>query len=385
MALYSATVHALAVGQGMGYVLEVTEGWDTVFLGLFDFGSINTAKDDQTIEQSARYLAALIRGNRNCLNSLVISHQDEDHHNLLSLIDEKDITIDHYFFGGASDSPPYQFTKATVKEGPYGLCNWTIPIPFVQYPNIRNTIVELFNIACLSVEKYNQYYEKELDVPDLINQSSSVVLAKVLVRHEKEQKDIFAYFLFPGDATVETIYYIVDELQWSSYMEKDKCHFLSVPHHGASATLLGYFEETAPSSRRDFEVFEALLKDIHPLSAHVSAGYDNQFGHPRSEIKDIIITHINRTSGLLTSTHSIYYNKDNSFQTSEIDDPFYTSVSRNEHEDVCYFNHTYQVNFIGDMTISSEQACIMEPAPQQGKIAVRREISREWKDHQHEH
>lgn len=382
MALYSATVHALAVGQGMGYVLEVTEGWETVFLGLFDFGSINTAKDAQAIEQSARYLASLIRGNKNRLNSLVISHQDEDHHNLLSLIDNEDIIIDHYFYGGASGTPPYTFTQANVKEEPYGLCNWAIPVPFVQSPNIRNTIVELFNIACLSVEKYNSFYETELDVPDLINQSSSVVLAKVLVCREKGKKDIFAYFLFPGDATVETIYYIVDELQWHSYINNGKCHLLSVPHHGASATLLGYFEETDPSSRRDFEVFESLLRDIHPLSAHVSAGYDNQFGHPRSEIKDIIIKHINRTSGFSTSTHSIYYNKDNSFQTSEIDAPFYTSVSRNEHEDVCYFNHTYQVSCTGHMSISSEQACIMEPAPEQEKTAVRREIPREWKDRQ---
>ncbi|WPX41180.1 hypothetical protein QET93_003560 [Akkermansia sp. N21116] len=382
MALYSATVHALAVGQGMGYVLEVTEGWETVFLGLFDFGSINTAKDAQAIEQSARYLASLIRGNKNRLNSLVISHQDEDHHNLLSLIDNEDIIIDHYFYGGASGAPPYTFTQANVKKGPYGLCNWTIPLPFVGYPDKGIRIVELFNIICLSVEKYNQYYDEKLAVPDLINQSSSVVLAKVLVRREKGKKDIYAYFLFPGDATVETIYYIVDELRWFPFLNYDKCHFLSVPHHGASATLLGHFTETAPASQRDFEVFEAFLRDLHPFSAHVSAGYDNQFGHPRSEIKDLVIKHLNRTSGLLRRTHSIYYQKGSSFQTSEIDAPFYTSVSRNEHQDVCYFNQTYHVDFTGRITISSEQACIMEPALQQGKIAARREIPREWKDRQ---
>lgn len=80
------------------------------------------------------------------------------------------------------------------------------------------------------------------------------------------------WIVLPGDATGDTMWYFVNELWDDQNMPKGA--YMTAPHHGSNVTTI-----TKVFGDED-DLLEGYLRTVEPNEIIISAGYENNFGHP---------------------------------------------------------------------------------------------------------
>jgi beta-lactamase superfamily II metal-dependent hydrolase len=143
--------------------------------------------------------------------------------------------------------------------------------------------------------------------------------------------------LYPGDATVHTMYYMLMNNLTST---SQNCILLA-PHHG-SGTTSGIADKNGPGD--SWEVLEGFLKNIHPRGIFISAGLNNRHGHPNLSF---VLKAVGALFTQKTDLHYIYYNTqlsgntERDYQMTNAIIPLYTTVSYNKDEQIEYMSYSF--------------------------------------------
>lgn len=272
----SFKVTLLAVGQGTCNMIEEYDDAGSLSnLILIDCGGdgiVNQHVRDciriicEAMEKRAR--ASGGAENDKYLDLLVLSHQDMDHHSIIKYILENRIEGENYSIGKF-------YTPDNSRVG--RLCD--------SYVTCVRLIEEIAGSKCVFVDG-SAYYERMVPLENYIyrtnymgldclyanavgsnkkNAVSAVIELEVCLGVGNVER-----FLFPGDATRETMEAILDVELLESYWTM--C--MAAPHHGSIVTC-------DEKSLNDF------LTKMNVAGMVVSAGKNNTHGHPHRAFMDI--------------------------------------------------------------------------------------------------
>jgi len=148
---------------------------------------------------------------------------------------------------------------------------------------------------------------------------------------KKEEK-----FLFPGDATVKTMY--------EFYNEHSDCptelKLMCAPHHGSDITSTGYLFVQYEDDEEAHDVLFEYLKLCNPQYHIISSGYKNPYLHPGRVYIDCAQqrgTHQKKKM----EQHFIYCAKDSELPFFEIFEPIFTTVTLDENNWPIYISYKY--------------------------------------------
>lgn len=261
----------LAVGQGMSNLIEeYDDAGSLIQLILIDCGG--DSFEEEHVQDSAWIILDAMRrraevqegGYDRYLDLLILSHQDEDHHNIINCM------------LGELQQRGQSFRVEMYWHFDENCCK-----PSGDYEGFKKRILDVAEDdgALCDGSAYENgelaYYIYESDNMQLIriyanarggNPNNSVSVAVALeVRIGETLR-----FLFPGDATSATmncIYHV-------QFPEGYEMSVMSAPHHGSisscSPRALGNFLDKLPT-------YEMI----------VSAGYNNEYGHPHRQFTEI--------------------------------------------------------------------------------------------------
>ena len=288
MATTSVKVTILAVGQGMGNLIEVYEGTNMTQLILVDCGGSGVTethvkdciwKIHAAMQKRAKALGKT--GFYRHIDLLVLSHQDRDHHSILYEILKKQ-------------------TKAFISIGEF----WTFDENYctlsADYKQCRDKIVEIAGKQCilpdgsayengaLAWHLYASDYACLTYLYTNARGGDSRNTVSAVIQLELRFPGKFVYrFLFPGDPTKQTMEQISSVKLPGDY----EIDYMSAPHHGSIVTC-------------DSSSLTAFLEKMKVREVVVSAGEGNGYGHPHKTFMEIAENKIRCT----IAAHSCYYN-----------------------------------------------------------------------------
>ena len=237
-------LHFIDVGQGDA-TLAICPNGSTI---LIDAGSTSGRSPDEV----RQYIVSQIEPHGMEIDTLIVSHPDADHYNLLQeVLDE--IPIGRAFFVGKRED----YSDEEVFD-------W-----LQQKPNAKTALQATFfdsqgnpnsSIDCGTAKVW--ILAAAVEHPDSRKNAMSIV---VMFRHGDFEAVV------TGDATRATEDVVMSRYP-PAWLDVD---VLRVGHHGSLATS---------TSQRWANVLTA-------KTAIVSAGYENSYGHPRKEVVDRLIGH----------------------------------------------------------------------------------------------
>lgn len=142
-----------------------------------------------------------------------------------------------------------------------------------------------------------------------------------------EALGVSSHFIFPGDATVHNLWYNKEDPTNGPLLKGSGCNFFILPHHGSVETTRGNV------GKDPISVFLHFLEHVDPQYIYISAGEENNHGHPNlwtmQECDTYITAH--KPPFNIVDNNVIYYNKvDNKaryYTYCKYPKPLYTTVS----------------------------------------------------------
>lgn len=281
-------ITVLDVGQGMGNLIRVFNGNTVIAVILVDLGNKGNAPDKQALINN---LVTKIEANSSTpkLTALVVSHKDRDHWNLLLRLSQelrkKGVSANQLYIGGLGweawrrkeiieiaqnlSAPPITASDPWPSEIPQNL--QVLPDSFSNYrvpwiSTLRNLADNVrVRVLCSNIATGNGNQVTP-------NSTSAVVVIEILSNGART-----ATAILPGDATGATLNYIREQIfSMATPRQLQPCMFLSVPHHGASASLAdnGMGEVSA----------EWLGTELNPRILAASAGANDGYKHPYKRV-----------------------------------------------------------------------------------------------------
>ncbi|MFK5948911.1 MAG: MBL fold metallo-hydrolase [Methylococcales bacterium] len=228
-------VHFIDVGQGDATLLTCPNGKSI----LVDAGSLSGYTSDQVRE----YMLPLLDRKERKIDTLVITHADRDHYNLIKDT-LKNIPVGHTFYVGDHDDYGYGMDDWLIAQS-----NKTnLPSTYFDPENQKNASIDCgaASVYVLAANIQNNFSHKN---------TMSIVL---MVRYGDFE------VVLTGDATKKTENKILERYS-SAWLDSD---VLKIGHHGSKTT----------STTEDW------ASAIKPQVAVTSSGLRSSYGHPRKEI-----------------------------------------------------------------------------------------------------
>lgn len=325
-------VDCLWCDQGMAHLLQVhdDESGIPAALALIDFGVDLIGKSETvSIAQAAPAVSYLIdllkkmqtRGLPPRLEFVVVSHQDTDHWALINfLLNEVEkqgipLKVGYVYYGGASWGEKALATMRRLGALASGVLPWT-----EEYSDYRNAKIvdwkptELIHIGSVIIRTLlvNAKIAQEAKTPALRKNGTSAVI---------EVDFQGASYLFPGDATWQTLKTVTDILEAWKGKPLAPVVLMSAPHHGSLATIV----PKHPATVYDFSLLEKFVNQTMPDSVVASAGVTNSHKHPYRVVLDKVGK--DATDGQF-GEHAIvaYYAEKADWDQEEIIKNIYTTV-----------------------------------------------------------
>lgn len=237
-------LHFIDVGQGDA-TLAICPNGSTI---LIDAGSTSGRSADEV----RQYIVSQIEPHGMEIDTLIVSHPDADHYNLLQeVLDE--IPIGRAYFVGKREDYSDEEVFDWLQETP--LAKTALQATFFDPQVTPNSTID-----CGPAKVW--ILAAAVEHPDSRKNAMSIV---VMFRHGDFEAVV------TGDATRATEDVIMTRYS-PSWLDID---VLRVGHHGSLATS---------TSKQWADVLTA-------KTAIVSAGYDNSYGHPRKEVVDRLVVH----------------------------------------------------------------------------------------------
>lgn len=275
-------VHVLSCGQGMTNWIEYyADQKDDVpaALGLVDLGGLGVGRTAAVDFIVAR----LKKHSKSRIDTVVISHQDSDHWNLIPhLFDQlgkQKITLTTGVvwrgglqwgvratatvnrLGGISDDK--QVHVFADNRCDYHGSKQNLPI--WQAGGAR-LLAMAANVGMTST------------LPDMVRNGTSAVVAVEMGGHS---------IILPGDATWETMSFINQRVYGgTSHGKPGTCIAMSVPHHGALRTAVQGYALGRQYPQMTTKMVTDFAKNISSRSVIASAGFQNTHHHPVTEIME---------------------------------------------------------------------------------------------------
>lgn len=299
-------VSALCCDQGMGTLVKiydmVKDKEKLAHLALLDLGCESETKANATkaVDSVIDALKEMVKPPT--IDLIVVSHQDEDHWNLLPTLknridledDLKNVTtVKQMKYGGsgtwgrtAKDSIR-RFAKALKVKAlalPLNQSNYTLPPP--KKPVRINPIAGVeFKLLCTGVSIPpigKQTAASMKKTPQAKNAASAVVVigfagVKVVV---------------PGDATADTIGWINTNIfeEWEAKKSEnpvETCRVLCAPHHGSHATIANDYaskKRKAEARETPQSIGDRFARYVSAENVVASAGYKSRHRHPSKSV-----------------------------------------------------------------------------------------------------
>src|SRR5689334_2223615 len=298
------TVTCLSVDQGMGTLVRIyNKDGDKdklTNLALLDLGSSTRDKKASKLGVdtvvSALQKMAEDKVNPPTLDLVVISHQDEDHWNLLNALKEridaaddlKDVTtIKQMKYGGQgtwdrkAKKSMKDFGKALKASATVLAVNVSeyLEPPPPDPPILKPISGVEFRLLCTGVSL-------PASIPKSSPEARNAASAVVVIRFGGKN------VVVPGDATAATIGWIntrvFDEWEKEKKNPVDPCVVVNAPHHGSLRTIAG----EAKGKKRKAEVDDPSITSIGSKFAKyvsaknvvASAGYKSKHSHPSKSV-----------------------------------------------------------------------------------------------------
>lgn len=230
-------IHFIDVGQGDSTLIRCPNGENI----LIDSGSLSRANPIAVRE----YLLSQLDPRILKIHTLIVTHPDADHYNLLpQVLDE--IVVDQAFWTGYESD----YANAAFQNWFFNGSIRRIHLTETDYDDEQRPNAE---IQCGGATVYL------LAAGVIAAESSKNALSIVLMIRYGEFEAVFT-----GDATIATEKVILERYS-TDWLDID---LLKIGHHGSNATSTSY----------------EWAKTLSPEIAVVSAGDENNFGHPRDEV-----------------------------------------------------------------------------------------------------
>jgi competence protein ComEC len=232
-------IHFIDVGQGDSTLIKCPNGKNI----LIDAGSLSGANPETVRE----YLLEQLDRREQKIHTLIVTHPDGDHYNLLSSV-LNDIPVEQAFWTGAEKdytNTGFQnwFFKGSVKR--FHLIETDYDSE--QHPNTK--------INCGSA---STYILAAGVVPSSIKDKKNASSIVLMIRYGDFEA------IFTGDATRDTERKILERYS-PAWLDID---LLKIGHHGSNSTSTSV----------------SWVEVLSPELAVASAGDQNGFGHPREEV-----------------------------------------------------------------------------------------------------
>lgn len=140
-------------------------------------------------------------------------------------------------------------------------------------------------------------------------------------------------FIFPGDATVQNLWY--NAKHNGGILKGSGNNYFVLPHHGAYRTTYG--KVCSSPSQGSHSVLKQFLNCVEPGHIYVSAGYQSSFGHPNVWTLNKCASFFEDHDLKSVDEHAVYYNKTNEKPTKserlshflycKYDKPLYTTIT----------------------------------------------------------
>ena len=290
-------VIALHCDQGMGNLIKIYDSVDAnakpTHLVLIDLGSEAPGKTLADKGLNEVFDTLKNEAANPTIDLLVVSHQDKDHWSLLpwllSYIEadaalKTKFKIGALYYGGLlwtkgakaalTRCAAYASNKTATSFAPrmtdFDGTNLTVAT-FKEIDGVK------FHLLCA-----NTVSQKRKAPVGIIRNTSSAVIALEFGK---------SFVIFPGDATSETIGWINEQIfaKWTAKgkaVPVEPCKVLSIPHHGALATISNdYKSNDAPSNLTKGALFSDYVKANYVVA---SAGFVLKFKHPYKSVLELL-------------------------------------------------------------------------------------------------
>ncbi|WP_181242850.1 MBL fold metallo-hydrolase [Caulobacter vibrioides] len=238
-------LHFIDVGQGDATLVECPNG-STI---LIDSGSTSGQDPDEV----QAYVNGVLEKHGGDLDHLIVSHPDADHYNLLEDV-LRDVRVRRSWYVGTradySDKQTFDWLKGVAEQ------------PVVLGPDNYDP-QETANSALSCGAAKVWILAAGVEASKSYKNAMSIV---VMIRHGDFEA------IVTGDATLDTEAVVLSRFS-PAWLDVD---LLRVGHHGSYATS---------TSRRWADT-------LSPRIAVFSAGYENSYGHPRGEVVDRLLPHV---------------------------------------------------------------------------------------------
>jgi len=236
-------LHFIDVGQGDSTLVECPNGQTL----LIDAGSTSGRSPDEV----QQYISRVLQPHGGDLDTLIVSHPDADHYNLIPEV-LHDVSVGRAWFVGIADDYDGEVFRWLQRE-PRAR---TVLGPDVFDRPARPNAA----ISCGAAQVWILAAAVEASASP--KNAMSIV---VMIRHGDFEA------MITGDATHDTEDVILARYP-AAWLDLD---VLRVGHHGSEATS---------TSKRWADT-------LSPKLAIISAGYENTYGHPRQEVVDRLTPH----------------------------------------------------------------------------------------------
>lgn len=237
-------IHFIDVGQGDSTLVVCPNGRKI----LVDAGSTGGAQVDAIRD----YILAQLDRHERRINTLVITHPDTDHYNLLDDV-LVDVPVDRVIRVG--ELTDYNMTFRNWLNGPE-----IGPITIIQTPHHDPMGTPNAELQCGTAQIW--IIGAAVQATQSAKNAASIVLMIRLGNFEA---------ILTGDATHNTETFIINNYP-NTWLDVD---VLKIGHHGSLATSTS----------------QQWADAVRPITAIVSAGFTNSHGHPRQEVIERLDDH----------------------------------------------------------------------------------------------
>lgn len=309
-------VYFLWCDQGMANYAEIYKKGGNRFVPdavlLIDFGasSVRTSPDLSetfappvfTILQRMDELMRL--GRPPVINTLVISHQDNDHWSLIRvLIDQAKVDNIPLKFGqvrwgglrwGSAPTTLLKELAAVTIGGVSQIVPWEgVYSDYTATPTPAKDALYTYGDVALRTLVVNLPGSSNTDKA-VRNTSGAIMVIEFGAN---------GTYVLPGDATAETMAWATGQIERyrkaSSVNPVQPCYVLSAPHHGSRET-------TIDADGADFTIAKAFTEAVRPYTLVSSAGARNTYAHPHGDVLFLFGKYVG-DKGPRQSTHPIVF------------------------------------------------------------------------------
>lgn len=317
----------LFVDQGMGNLISVTDAGQKVvkYTALIDFGTTRSGSVGETLQ----FLIAYVEANRTAgkkpdFDLLVVSHQDEDHWNLLPTLlahyaAKAPISIGMLAYGGNRDN--YKPDALANLKALEAIAAKTAQIPITE----KSAYAKIDPLKPLG-----QYPDNSPDVlfkPVICNATMTGTIANpsnMQLNTVSLMVGVIAggkcVFLLPGDATAETVNAL--KTLSSDAGEIASSPVLSVPHHGSHKSIADNYN--AAADKRVFTLATWFAGFVKPQTIAASAGFHSIFKHPHDTVLTLFRT-ASLKAGMTNHNYVAYQTGKNRYVATPTTDAIFTN------------------------------------------------------------